>query len=122
MVHHRYRLQISTEMKRLGHLDNNLPMKAIVFFSSTRYIGFIIVINWLSLGSYSNAPALNVISCNNAMCHVTFDMFAYHYIGNLAYNIFRGPIEVVLGVAIGVIIGPLLWILPCKHKVGDALY
>ncbi|CAB4028608.1 sodium hydrogen exchanger 9B2-like [Paramuricea clavata] len=36
--------------------------------------------------------------------------------GKLAYNIFRGPIEIVLGIAIGLIIGPLLWILPCKHK------
>ncbi|XP_028408354.1 sodium/hydrogen exchanger 9B2-like [Dendronephthya gigantea] len=36
--------------------------------------------------------------------------------GNLTYNIFRGPIEIVLGLAIGIIVGPLLWILPFNHK------
>ena len=38
-------------------------------------------------------------------------------LGNLAYNIFRGPIEIVLGIAVGVIVGPLLWILPFNYKV-----
>ena len=44
------------------------------------------------------------------------------FVGNLAYNIFKGPIEIVLGIAIGLVVGPLLWFLPCKHKVGSSSY
>ena len=44
------------------------------------------------------------------------------FLGNLAYNIFKGPIEIILGIAIGVLVGPLLWILPQKHKVSFTIF
>ena len=44
------------------------------------------------------------------------------FLGNLAYNIFKGPIEIILGITIGVLVGPLLWILPQKYKVSFTIY
>lgn len=39
--------------------------------------------------------------------------------GNLVLDIFRAPIQIVLGLGYGIIFGLLLWILPLKNVVSN---
>ena len=38
-------------------------------------------------------------------------------LGNLVFNIFRGPIELIMGVVFGCLVGVLCWFLPNKDEV-----
>lgn len=38
-------------------------------------------------------------------------------IGSLVLDIFRGPIQIVIGLLYGILLGLLLWVIPTKHFV-----
>ena len=66
-----------------------------------------------------NQP-MNVCACcikkNSSyitMCMIRFSCF----IGNMVFNIFRGPIELLMGVVFGSLVGILCWFLPNKTEV-----
>lgn len=53
-------------------------------------------------------------SCDDVLAISLFGVFlgiAFSQ-GNLIFNIFRGPLEIVMGITIGLVIGILLWYLP----------
>ena len=43
-------------------------------------------------------------------------MFFLHSLGSLIFSIFRGPIELVLGIAVGGLVGVLCWFIPNKNE------
>lgn len=43
--------------------------------------------------------------------------FVLVFVGNLVFNIFRGPIELLMGVVFGSLVGFLCWFLPNKAEV-----
>jgi hypothetical protein len=40
--------------------------------------------------------------------------------GNLVFNIFRGPIELAMGITFGVLVGVMCWWFPNKKEVSTA--
>lgn len=57
----------------------------------------------------------------HSIMHVAFiEMFLLSlFLGNLVLDIFRAPIQVVIGLLYGIIFGLLLWVLPTKHFVNQ---
>lgn len=39
------------------------------------------------------------------------------WLGNIVFNIFRGPIELLMGAVFGSLVGILCWFLPNKYEV-----
>ena len=44
------------------------------------------------------------------------------YAGNLYFNIFRGPLEILMGLFGGLVVGLIFWYLPAKNGVSNSQF
>lgn len=51
----------------------------------------------------------------------TDNAYTHIHVGHIALDIFRGPIEIVVGLVFGIVSGITLWYIPTKHHVSGQL-
>ena len=75
-----------------------------------------------NLGTNEGIPTLVMASssCDDVLAISAFGIFLGISFseGNIYFNIFRGPLEIVMGISAGLLTGMLLWYLPSRRSAG----